>query len=57
MSRTITLFVLLLSLMLGACGTRGPLTLPPGKTVANPATQPQSTTTPNDLNTAKDPAQ
>ena len=57
MSRTITLFVTLLSLMLGACGTRGPLTLPPGKTVTKPATPSQSTATPNDLNTAKDPAQ
>jgi len=57
-----TLVALLAALSLAGCGTKGPLTLPvkpvPPKTPAAPATTtpPPSATTPNDLNTAKEPA-
>jgi len=49
----VTLFILLGTIALGACGTRGPLTLPPPAKVPASAPAPSTTT---DLNTAKEPA-
>ncbi|WP_366141928.1 lipoprotein [Propionivibrio sp.] len=48
-----TLLILLLTFAFGACGTRGPLTLPPPqiKTPATPASA-----APADLNTPEEPA-
>jgi len=49
-----TLAILLATLALAACGTRGPLTMPPPvKPAALPASAPAAAA---DLNTAKDPA-
>ena len=54
MRQRLTLTILLVSTLLGACGTRGPLTLPqpPKESVASNATRP-TTLTSIDLNTAK----
>ena len=51
---TFTFAILLAMLTLAACGTRGPLTLPPPVTPA--ATQASAPAAAADLNTAKDPA-
>jgi predicted small lipoprotein YifL len=51
MRQRLTLIVLLASSLLGACGTRGPLTLPPPKSKA--AFAHPATLTSIDLNTAK----
>ena len=55
MRRPLPLLILLAAFALGACGTRGSLTLPPPQSKAPPATSPAKPT-PTDLNTAKDTA-
>ncbi len=57
MRRHLTLFLVLCTLALGACGTRGSLTLPPPK-LRPPASAPAAPNPPaaSDLNTAKEPA-
>jgi predicted small lipoprotein YifL len=58
MPRFATLTLLLSLLALGACGTRGPLTLPPPGKTALTATHADllAAPTPSDLNTTKEPA-
>ncbi|MFZ4536685.1 LPS translocon maturation chaperone LptM [Propionivibrio sp.] len=59
MRRHLTLSVLLFALILGACGTKGSLTLPPPpKAPPAPAsTTVQPASAPDDLNTAKEAVQ
>jgi len=62
MRRSFPLAILLLTIALGACGTRGPLTMPPPR-IKPPATAPAPVTPAEpaepiavDLNTPEDPA-
>ena len=61
MRQRLTLTILLVSISLGACGTRGPLTLPPPQSKADfsehAAIRPLLHATVSiDLNTAKEPS-
>ena len=55
MRRHLSLAILLAITALTACGTRGPLTLPPPQSTL-PAANAKAAPAPADLNTAKDPA-